>query len=163
MNPYTKVSYDLGELPFLSNLYRPLELRSVALGLIHLPSDRGYTFTHRHQEQEEVYIVIEGSGELLVGEELVPLKRGDLVRVSPQESRALKAGPDGLLAICAGAVGSSYPKDPDARYLIDDGEPDYDDPPPWYRDDPEVRERNRQLKERMIRAREKRRERGNSG
>ena len=42
-----------------------------------------------------------------------------------------------------------YPKNPNARYLIDDGVADYDDIPPWYRGDPEVEKRNKILKERM--------------
>lgn len=156
MKPYTKATFDFDTLPALTSPRRQLELQSVALGLIHLPPETGYTFTHRHLEQEEVYIVLEGSGELLVNGELVSLGRGDLVRVSPPESRALKAGPKGLLAICAGAVGSKYPEDENARYLIDDGVPDYDFIPPWYRGDSTIEERNRALKERMERSRSRR-------
>lgn len=160
MNPYTKATFDFASLPPLTSPRRRLELRSVALGLIHLEADRGYTFTHRHREQEEVYIVVEGSGELLVNGESVPLARGDFVRVSPQAWRALKAGAEGLLAICAGAVGSHYPEDENARYLIDDGEPNYDDLPPWCAGDLEVERRNRELKQRMLRAQARRLERG---
>jgi len=160
VNPFTKATFDFASLPPLTSPRRQLELRSVALGLIHLEADQGYTFTHRHREQEEVYLVIEGSGELLVGGELVPLARGDAVRVSPPEWRALHAGPHGLLVICAGAVGTRYPEDENARYLIDDGEPNYDDLPPWCAGDPEVERRNQELKQRMLRARARRLERG---
>jgi hypothetical protein len=49
-------------LPQLTNPWRQLNLQGVALGLIRLPAGDGYTFTHSHAEQEEVYIVVEGKG-----------------------------------------------------------------------------------------------------
>lgn len=50
-----------------------------------------------------------------------------------------------------------YPKNPNARYLIDDGIPDfddgipdYDDIPLWYKDNEKVTQRNALLKNRML-------------
>ena len=129
----------------------------MGIGLIHLPADEGYTFTHSHAEQEEVYIIIEGKGTIYIDGELIDIARGDLVRVSPAARRALKAAPDSsLLAICAGGVAAGYPKNPQARYLIDDGTPYYDDIPPWYRGREDIIDRNRVLQERMCKAQEKR-------
>ena len=71
------------------------------------------------------------------------------MRVSPAARRALKAHGDGLLVVCAGGVAYGYPHDPNSRYMIDDGIPDYDDIPPWYAGNPLVAERNARLKERM--------------
>lgn len=152
---FTKVHYDLDALPPLTSPRRSLGLEAVGLGLIRLPPDKGYTFTHHHEEQEEVYVVIDGAGEMLVDGELVPLVRGDVVRVCAPARRALHAGPDApLLVLCAGAVPAGFPRDPNARYQIDDGIPHYDDPPPWCADDPEALARNAELQARTRRKRE---------
>lgn len=160
MSRYTKASYDFEDLPWLTSPRQALGLTALALGLIRIPAGKGYTFTHRHAEQEEVYLAIEGRGAILIDGELLPLARGDVIRVAPEASRALKADDDSpLLIICAGAVPAGYPKDPNARYLIDDGIPDYDDLPPWYEGDEEVKARNEKLKQRMLRSKARREER----
>lgn len=97
-------------------------------------------------------MVLCGRGRLLIDGELVELAAGDMVRVDPASKRALhNDGDRALQIICAGAVPAGYPKDPSARYLIDDGVPDYDDIPPWCGDDPEVKRRNAELKARYLR------------
>lgn len=150
---FTKVHFDFDNLPYLSNPWRKLNLHAVALGLIKLPPDQGYTFTHSHAKQEEVYIVIDGQGQMLLDGELIEIGRGDIIRVAPTTKRALKANSDTpLLVICVGGVAEGYPEKPNARYLIDDGIPDYDDIPPWYQGNPEIITRNTQLKARMLKS-----------
>lgn len=155
--PFTKLHFDFEALPALTTPWRALGLSGPALGLIALPAGQGYTFTHSHEQQEEVYVVLEGEGTLLVDGELLPLQRGDVVRVSPATRRALRSnGPERLFVLCAGGVASGHPKDANARYLIDDGIPHYDDVPPWYAGDPAVAKRNAELRDRMLRKREER-------
>jgi len=36
---------------------------------------------HEHADKEEIYICLEGSGKLQIGEELVPFVKGDLVTI----------------------------------------------------------------------------------
>lgn len=153
---YTKTHFDFASLPWLTSPRKKLQLEGVALGLIHLPANEGYTFTHRHRKQEEVYLIIEGSGCISVNKEIIELVRGDCVRVSAQASRALKAHADGLLAVCCGAVPMGFPHNPESRYMIDDGIPNYDEIPPWYQGREDIVQRNRELKKRMERAAEKR-------
>ncbi len=154
---YSKAHFDWNELPPLTSPRRLLKLSGVALGLINLPPYEGYTFTHHHREQEEVYMVQEGVGRLLVDDEIIPLAAGDMVRVAPTAKRALKNdGDTPLRIICAGGVPAGYPKNPDARYLIDDGVPHYDDLPPWCENNPEVLAKNRKLNERYQRSMAKR-------
>jgi hypothetical protein len=50
---------------------------------------------HSHREQEEVYVVINGSGRIRINDEILPLSRWDVVRVAPKALRALKAEPKG--------------------------------------------------------------------
>jgi uncharacterized cupin superfamily protein len=58
---------------------------------------------HSHREQEEVYVVVNGSGRIKLDDEIVELRTWDTVRVAPQTVRALEGGPDGLEVIAIGA------------------------------------------------------------
>lgn len=156
---FTKTHFDFATLPWLTSPRKKLELEGVALGLIHLPPEEGYTFTHKHRKQEEVYLIIEGSGCISINGTIIELVRGDCVRVSAHASRALKAHAEGLLAVCCGAVPMGYPQNPESRYMIDDGIPDYDDIPGWYEGREDIAKRNQELKRRMERAAVKRKER----
>jgi quercetin dioxygenase-like cupin family protein len=67
---------------------------------------------HSHREQEEAYVVTAGSGGVLLDGEVHPLKRWDVLRVSPQTVRAFEAGADGLEFI---AIGSDRPEGGDGQ------------------------------------------------
>jgi uncharacterized cupin superfamily protein len=62
---------------------------------------------HSHREQEEAYVVVEGSGRIRLDDELHPLRQWDVIRVGPETVRAFEAGDDGLVLI---AVGSDRPE-----------------------------------------------------
>jgi uncharacterized cupin superfamily protein len=62
---------------------------------------------HSHREQEEVYVVLDGSGRVKLDDEIVEIRRWDAVRVAPSTVRAFEAGPDGLEVI---AIGSDRPE-----------------------------------------------------
>jgi uncharacterized cupin superfamily protein len=57
---------------------------------------------HRHKVQEEVYVVIAGSGRLKLDDEIVDVKQWDVIRVAPSVVRGFEAGPDGIELIAAG-------------------------------------------------------------
>ena len=57
---------------------------------------------HRHREQEEAYVVVAGSGRILVDGEVHDLEQWDVVRVAPETVRSFEAGPDGLELIAVG-------------------------------------------------------------
>ncbi len=57
---------------------------------------------HRHGEQEEAYVVVGGSGRILLDGEVRELVQWDAVRVAPQVVRAFHAGPDGLELLAVG-------------------------------------------------------------
>jgi quercetin dioxygenase-like cupin family protein len=59
---------------------------------------------HRHREQEEVYVVLSGSGRVKLDEEVRDLRQWDVVRVAPEVWRAFEAGADGLELIIAGST-----------------------------------------------------------
>lgn len=60
----------------------------------------GMPFVHAHKRNEEVYIVIRGSGTFYVDGEEFPVSEGSVVRVDPQGERAWKAGDEDLYFIC---------------------------------------------------------------
>ena len=58
---------------------------------------------HSHREQEEVYVVVSGSGRIKLNDEIVELRQWDTVRVAPTTVRAFEGGPDGLEVVAIGA------------------------------------------------------------
>jgi quercetin dioxygenase-like cupin family protein len=62
---------------------------------------------HSHREQEEAYVVVNGSGRIRLDDAVHELRQWDVVRVSPATVRAFEAGGDGLELI---AVGSDRPE-----------------------------------------------------
>ncbi len=60
-------------------------------------------FGHRHEQAEEVYVVIAGSGRVRLDDEIVEVSELDAVRVAPQVTRAWEAGDEGLSVIVFGA------------------------------------------------------------
>jgi uncharacterized cupin superfamily protein len=57
---------------------------------------------HRHREQEEVYVVVGGSGRVKVEDELRDLRQWDAIRFAPDVARGFEAGPDGLELLAIG-------------------------------------------------------------
>src|SRR5580765_3560000 len=60
-------------------------------------------FAHKHDEAEEVYVVIAGSGRMKLDAEIVDIERLDAIRVAPDVTRTFEAGPDGLELLAVGA------------------------------------------------------------
>jgi len=67
---------------------------------------------HRHRAQEEVYVVVNGSGRVSLDDEIVAVGPWDAIRVAPSVVRSFEAGPDGLELIC---IGGNKPAGPDGE------------------------------------------------
>jgi len=63
---------------------------------------RREAFAHRHRTAEEIYVVLSGSGQVKLDDELVELAPLDAVRVGPGVTRSFQAGPDGLEVLIFG-------------------------------------------------------------
>ena len=59
-------------------------------------------FGHRHEDQEEVYVVVRGSARIKVGDDVLELGELDAVRVAGDTMRNLEGGPDGAEVIAFG-------------------------------------------------------------
>ena len=82
---------------------RALELEQSGLSYQRVPADYRFPYGHTHQRQEEVYVVVGGGGRMALDDEVVELKRWDVVRVPPGTWRGYEAGPDGLEILVIGA------------------------------------------------------------
>jgi len=60
-------------------------------------------FGHRHTQQEEVYVLVGGSGRVKLDDEVIELKQWDAVRVAKETMRSFEAGPEGAEIIAFGA------------------------------------------------------------
>ena len=85
-----------------------LETERLGLSYQRLAPNVRAPFAHRHKEQEEVYVVVGGSGRVKLDDDVQEVKQWDAVRVAPGTVRNFEAGPDGieLLAFGGGAGGT---------------------------------------------------------
>lgn len=82
---------------------KALELEESGVTYQRVPADYRFPYGHTHETQEEVYIVVGGSGRMKIDDEIVDLKQWDAVRVPPGSWRGYEAGPDGLEILVIGA------------------------------------------------------------
>jgi quercetin dioxygenase-like cupin family protein len=92
----------------------PVGARDIGVSLWRYAPGFRATAGHRHREQEEAYLVVSGSGEILLDGEVGELRQWDLVRVSPGVVRAFAAGPEGLEIV---AVGGPKPEGGDGEQM----------------------------------------------
>jgi uncharacterized cupin superfamily protein len=60
-----------------------LALEKSGLSYQSVPPDYRFAYGHTHKKQEEVYVVLRGSGRMKLDDEIVELKEWDAVRVPP--------------------------------------------------------------------------------
>ena len=95
-------------------LRRQLGVRTFGMNQIVLqPRQRGRI--HRHERQEEVYLVLEGELTLLVEGEEMTLRQGELIRVAPALRRQLvNVGPRPLILLALAGDGEHHGRDGEA-------------------------------------------------
>jgi len=113
MTPYTLINIDdvedsatrFGLSPSLEARFggRPLGSKVVGVSRETLAPGFRVPFGHTHRDQEEVYVVLRGSGRMKIGADIVELAEGDMVRVGPGVWRCTEAGPDGMQVLAVGA------------------------------------------------------------
>ena len=81
------------------------EIEGSTLGLSIMKLDPGFRmpFGHKHSNQEEVYVVVRGSGRVKVEDEIVELREWDAIRFDKDTMRNMEAGPDGIEYLAFGA------------------------------------------------------------
>jgi mannose-6-phosphate isomerase-like protein (cupin superfamily) len=92
-----------------------LQTQQTGLSYHRIKPGKRQPFGHRHDEAEDVYVVVAGSGRVKLDDDIVDLKPLDAVRVSAGVTRAFEAGDDGLEFVAFG------PRRPDDRGEIIQG------------------------------------------
>jgi mannose-6-phosphate isomerase-like protein (cupin superfamily) len=111
--PYTKKKltdvedsapgFGYGEVQEARFATKDLEAERTGVSHHRVKPGRRQGFAHKHDEAEEVYVVIAGSGRVKLDDEIVEITELDAIRVSPSVTRQFEAGPEGLELIVAGA------------------------------------------------------------
>ena len=79
-----------------------LEAEQTGVSYQRVKPGKRQAFAHRHERAEEVYVVLGGSGQAKLEDQLVELRALDAIRVAPGVTRAFQAGPEGLELIAFG-------------------------------------------------------------
>jgi mannose-6-phosphate isomerase-like protein (cupin superfamily) len=81
----------------------PLEMENAGVSYLRVGPNFRIPFGHTHKNQEEVYLVVSGSGRIKLGDDVRDLKQWDAVRVHKDTMRSFEAGPEGVELIAIGA------------------------------------------------------------
>jgi mannose-6-phosphate isomerase-like protein (cupin superfamily) len=79
-----------------------LEAEETGFSFHRIKPGKRQPFGHRHENAEEVYVVIRGDGLLKLDDEIIEVETLDAIRVSPEVTRAFEAGDEGLEVIVFG-------------------------------------------------------------
>ncbi len=80
------------------------DLDSESTGVSHhrLNPDKRQAFAHRHENAEEVYVVLAGSGRVKLDDDIVEIEKLDAIRVAPGVIRSFEAGSEGVELLAFG-------------------------------------------------------------
>ncbi len=79
-----------------------LHAQTIGLAFHVVKPGKRQAFAHRHDQAEEIYVVLSGGGRMKLDEEVHDLRPLDAIRVAPQVARAFEAGPEGLQLLAFG-------------------------------------------------------------
>jgi mannose-6-phosphate isomerase-like protein (cupin superfamily) len=86
----------------------PLGAEQTGLTHFRLRAGKRSPFSHRHKQAEEIFVILRGSGQVKLDDELIDVRPRDAIRVAPKVARAFEAGPEGLEFL---AIGAHHPGD----------------------------------------------------
>ena len=80
------------------------DLEATDTGVSHqqIKANQRVPFAHRHENAEEIYVVLAGSGRVKLDDEIIDLEALDALRVAPKVTRNFEAGPEGLEVLAFG-------------------------------------------------------------
>jgi len=81
------------------------ELDAERTGITHLRLSPGVRmpFGHKHDQAEEIYVVVAGSGRMKLDDEIIDIVEFDAIRIAPEVGRGFEAGPEGITVLAVGA------------------------------------------------------------
>jgi uncharacterized cupin superfamily protein len=81
----------------------PLGLENCGVSYIRIAPGFRIPFGHKHKQQEEVYVLVNGSARMKIEDEVRDLKQWDAVRLHRDTLRGFEAGDEGAELIAIGA------------------------------------------------------------
>jgi mannose-6-phosphate isomerase-like protein (cupin superfamily) len=95
-------NFGMGELGEAHFPREELGAESIGLSYQTLRPGKRQPFGHRHDNAEEIYVVVAGGGRMRLDDQIVDVEELDAIRVSPSVTRAFEAGSDGLTVLAFG-------------------------------------------------------------
>ena len=84
-----------------TEFHQTLGLTGAEVSFNSLPAGVSVPFVHSHKENEEIYIITEGKGTLTIDGEVVKIKKGNVIKISPNGKRQFAAADDeGISYVC---------------------------------------------------------------
>lgn len=77
-----------------TEFHQTLGLTGAEVSINILPAGASVPFVHQHKENEEIYIITEGRGTFNIDDETIEIKKGDVIKISPNGKRQLFASTD---------------------------------------------------------------------
>lgn len=90
LHEYTLTHPRLGEVPGKVFLKEHLGTTGVEMSLGSLAPGRGIPFLHKHKQNEEVYFIVSGKGQIQIDGDVTEVAEGSVIRISPDGSRTLR-------------------------------------------------------------------------
>ena len=87
MFSHPALDYQFEGKVFLNDL---LHLTSAEISVNKLPAKAAIPFYHKHEQNEETYLFIQGSGEYQVDGKVLAISAGSVIRVSPEGERCIR-------------------------------------------------------------------------
>ena len=75
---------------------RDLGAERTGLAYLVVKPGQRQAFAHRHENAEEIYVVVRGTGRVKLDDEIADVREMDAIRVAPRVARAFEAGDAGL-------------------------------------------------------------------
>jgi mannose-6-phosphate isomerase-like protein (cupin superfamily) len=97
------VKFGLGETQEARFANDDLDAEDTGVSMHRLKAGNRQAFGHKHEEAEEVYVVLAGSGRVKLDDAIVEIGPLDAIRVAPGVMRAFEAGSDDLRLLAFGA------------------------------------------------------------
>ena len=79
-----------------------LDAESTGLAYHVLKPGKRQAFGHRHEQAEELCVVLSGAGRVRLDDEVLQIGPLDAIRISPEVTRAFEAGTEGLSLLVFG-------------------------------------------------------------
>lgn len=82
-------TFEVGPYNFAGKLFLndALNLTGMEVSVGKMPPGSQVPYSHRHKENEELYLFIKGQGEFFIDGEIVPVREGTMIRVSTEGVR----------------------------------------------------------------------------